>query len=330
MVEGHVSSSSLLHGGQGLCSGSTKRVTGGSECWSSDQSRLRSTVACFWRKVFEPPNHLTDSKCGPILCYDKNPSDCGRVCWDFELINETHFTLKDSVHKCALFMPLSIITFYALLRIVHWCWSITPIFAIGVEAQSYECLHAKLFAMKYICTIKGFRHVPSEFAVKHKDAWEQGVSTPSPKSRDWMCCSHKPDSKPQHINDEVGAFNVLSPLLRHGVPLNSRNCPLTMTVVNGCEARAPLPAIPLFKWVKPTSMPMNYFDYEVVNFIESYSAHFDNNGPSRLWNCASDWYGKYGVTHPHSLYTRLLDVAHMAALEKMMSFFARIRTIMSW
>ena len=74
-------------------------------------------------------------------------------------------------------------------------------------------------------------------------------------------------------------FHVLLPLLRHMVPLNNRNCRLTIPVVKGRCAREALPHalnIGVFKYHKSNSTT-KYIYNQFENLNESCDVAFDSN-----------------------------------------------------
>ena len=97
-------------------------------------------------------------------------------------------------------------------------------------------------------------------------------------------------------------FQTPLPLLRHTVPLNDRNCRLTIPVVKGrCAREALLHAsdIGVFEYGKSNPTTIKDIYNESENLLES------------SINSASDWRGAYGDMHQPSLHMRLLDARHM-------------------
>ena len=75
-------------------------------------------------------------------------------------------------------------------------------------------------------------------------------------------------------------YHVLLPLLRHVVPLNDRNCCLTIPVVNGRCARDALRhtfGIGMFKSVKKHSSTIKHIYNESANIFEGCNVAFGTN-----------------------------------------------------
>ena len=79
-------------------------------------------------------------------------------------------------------------------------------------------------------------------------------------------------------------FHAPLPLLRHVVPLNDRNCRLTIPVVKGRCARDALPHtfhFGVFKFVKTISTAIKHIYKESENIIEDCNVAFDTK---ECWN----------------------------------------------
>ena len=79
-------------------------------------------------------------------------------------------------------------------------------------------------------------------------------------------------------------FYGLLPLLRHVVPLNDGNCPLTIPVVKGRCPRGALPHafhIGLLEVVKTISTTIHHIYKDSANIIEGCNVAFDTND---CWN----------------------------------------------
>ena len=113
-----------------------------------------------------------------------------------------------------------------------------------------------------------------------------------------------------------GQFLVLLPLLRHVLPLNDKNCRLTMTVVKKRSARDTLQQtfdIGMFKCGKNNSTTIKHIYNESENLINC-----------QLWCCfwqqwlaespingGNDWHGECADTRSPSLHRGLLDAGYM-------------------
>ena len=71
---------------------------------------------------------------------------------------------------------------------------------------------------------------------------------------------------------------MLPPLLRHVMPLNHRNCRLTMPLGKECCAHDALPHtfdIGVFETIKTNSTTIKHIDNESANIIEGCNVDFD-------------------------------------------------------
>ena len=132
-------------------------------------------------------------------------------------------------------------------------------------------------------------------------------------------------------------FHLLLPLLRHVVPFKDGNCCLIIPVVKGrcaCEVLPHAFNIGVFKYCKSNPTTIKHIYNESDNLNKSCDVAFDSKN---LWNLplTVPMIGVESmVTHAGLRYTRdyltpgICNLIKPAAMEKLMSFGAKIHTVM--
>ena len=139
-----------------------------------------------------------------------------------------------------------------------------------------------------------------------------------------------------HMCSKRETFHALLPLFRHVVPLNDRNCRLTMPVGKGRCAREALPHAfnsGVFKYGKsnPTTIKLIYNKSENLNEVVTLLLTARIGGifhKQYQWLAWRVWW-RAGLCYTRDYLTSgICSLIKPAAMEKMMSFHTKIHTVM--